>query len=133
MLREAGAPLILVDRDFVSYPFRSDLDLVGIDNVAGGYTETAPSEPIWRPDIQNIVKATLRDNLRCRALQRGPSKFLLCEGKDLTKACSTSVQTRHFRGDQFTVASRGWHKVSNHILAQFDGKCLCDGAGMTCC
>jgi DNA-binding LacI/PurR family transcriptional regulator len=37
MLREAGIPVILVDRDFVSYPFRSDFDLVGIDNVAGGY------------------------------------------------------------------------------------------------
>ncbi len=37
MLREADIPVILVDRDFVSYPFRSDFDLVGIDNVAGGY------------------------------------------------------------------------------------------------
>ena len=37
MLREAGIPVILVDRDFVSYPFRSDFDLVGIDNVAGGF------------------------------------------------------------------------------------------------
>ena len=31
----------------------------------------------------------------CSALQRGPSKFL---GKDLTKACSTSVRTRRFFG-----------------------------------
>jgi DNA-binding LacI/PurR family transcriptional regulator len=37
MLREAGIPVILIDRDFVAYPFRSDFDLVGIDNVAGGY------------------------------------------------------------------------------------------------
>ena len=37
MLREAGIPVILIDRDFVRYPFRSDFDLVGIDNVAGGY------------------------------------------------------------------------------------------------
>jgi LacI family transcriptional regulator len=37
MLREAGIPVILIDRDFVSYPFRSDFDLVGIDNMAGGY------------------------------------------------------------------------------------------------
>jgi len=36
-LREAGIPVILIDRDFVSYPFRSDFDLVGIDNIAGGY------------------------------------------------------------------------------------------------
>ena len=37
MLRDAGIPVILLDRDFVPYPFRSDFDLVGIDNVAGGY------------------------------------------------------------------------------------------------
>jgi DNA-binding LacI/PurR family transcriptional regulator len=37
MLKEAGIPVVLLDRDFVSYPFRSPFDLVGIDNVAGGY------------------------------------------------------------------------------------------------
>lgn len=37
MLREAGIMVILVDRDFVPYPFRSEFDLVGIDNVAAGY------------------------------------------------------------------------------------------------
>jgi len=37
MLRDAGIPGILLDRDFVPYPFRRDFDLVGIDNVAGGY------------------------------------------------------------------------------------------------
>ena len=36
MLREAGIPVILIDRDFVAYPFRSAFDLVGIDNMAGG-------------------------------------------------------------------------------------------------
>ena len=37
MLRDAGIPVILIDRDFAPFPFRSDFDLVGIDNVAGGY------------------------------------------------------------------------------------------------
>src|SRR6516225_7043367 len=37
LLREADIPVILIDRDFVSYPSRSDFDLVGIDNIAGGY------------------------------------------------------------------------------------------------
>lgn len=36
-LREAGIPLVLLDRDLLAFPGRSDLDLVGIDNVAGGY------------------------------------------------------------------------------------------------
>lgn len=37
MLREAGIPVILLDRDLVPFPMRSDFDLVGIDNLTGGY------------------------------------------------------------------------------------------------
>ena len=37
MLREAGIPVVLLDRDLAPFPSRSDFDLVGIDNVAGGY------------------------------------------------------------------------------------------------
>jgi LacI family transcriptional regulator len=36
-LREAGIPVILLDRDLTAFPARSDFDLVGIDNVAGGF------------------------------------------------------------------------------------------------
>jgi LacI family transcriptional regulator len=36
-LREAGVPVVLIDRDLLDFPRRSDFDLVGIDNMAGGY------------------------------------------------------------------------------------------------
>lgn len=36
-LRQAGIPVVLIDRDLLSFPERSDFDLVGIDNVAGGF------------------------------------------------------------------------------------------------
>jgi LacI family transcriptional regulator len=36
-LRRAGVPVVLLDRDLRSFPNRSDFDLVGIDNMAGGY------------------------------------------------------------------------------------------------
>ena len=36
-LREAGIPVVLLDRDLMDFPQRSDFDLVGIDNMAGGY------------------------------------------------------------------------------------------------
>ena len=36
-LRLAGVAVILLDRDLVPFPGRSDFDVVGIDNVAGGY------------------------------------------------------------------------------------------------
>ncbi len=36
-LREAGITLVLLDRDIMPFPLRTDLDLVGIDNFQGGY------------------------------------------------------------------------------------------------
>ncbi|MGC9942694.1 MAG: substrate-binding domain-containing protein [Verrucomicrobiota bacterium] len=36
-LRDAGIPVVLIDRDLLDFPKRSDFDLVGIDNMAGGY------------------------------------------------------------------------------------------------
>ncbi|MBK1882807.1 GntR family transcriptional regulator [Luteolibacter pohnpeiensis] len=37
MLREAGIPVVLLDRDFTPFPTRSDFDLVGMDNAAAGF------------------------------------------------------------------------------------------------
>lgn len=36
-LRQAGIPVVLIDRDVGAFPNRSELDLVGVDNFAGGY------------------------------------------------------------------------------------------------
>jgi LacI family transcriptional regulator len=37
MLREAGIPVVLLDRDLTPFPLRSDFDVIGVDNFAGGY------------------------------------------------------------------------------------------------
>jgi LacI family transcriptional regulator len=37
LLRKAGIPVVLLDRDFTPFPQRSDFDLVSLDNFAGGY------------------------------------------------------------------------------------------------
>ena len=37
MLREAGITVVLLDRDLTPFPARSDFDLVGINNISGGY------------------------------------------------------------------------------------------------
>ena len=39
-LRAHGITVILIDRDLVPFPGRSDFDLVGIDNVQAGYLQT---------------------------------------------------------------------------------------------
>lgn len=36
-LHQVGIPVVLLDRDLVLFPNRSDFDLVGLDNIAGGY------------------------------------------------------------------------------------------------
>jgi DNA-binding LacI/PurR family transcriptional regulator len=36
-LRQAGITVVLLDRDLAPFPARSDYDLVGVDNFAGGY------------------------------------------------------------------------------------------------
>ncbi|WP_035603873.1 GntR family transcriptional regulator [Haloferula sp. BvORR071] len=36
-LRQAGIPVVLLDRDLGAFPSRADFDLVGVDNFAGGY------------------------------------------------------------------------------------------------
>jgi GntR family transcriptional regulator, arabinose operon transcriptional repressor len=40
LFETAGIPLILIDRDLVPYPQRSDYDLIGIDNRRAGYVLT---------------------------------------------------------------------------------------------
>jgi len=37
LLRQAGIPVVLLDRDLEPFPNRSDFDLVGIDNLGGGF------------------------------------------------------------------------------------------------
>ena len=37
MLHEAGIPVVLLDRDITAFPTRSEFDVVGVDNIAGGY------------------------------------------------------------------------------------------------
>ncbi|HEX7653006.1 MAG TPA: GntR family transcriptional regulator, partial [Verrucomicrobiae bacterium] len=36
-LRQAGIPVVLLDRDIGAFPSRSNFDLIGVDNFAGGY------------------------------------------------------------------------------------------------
>jgi DNA-binding LacI/PurR family transcriptional regulator len=39
-LRRAGVPVVLLDRDFLPFPSRSNFDLAGLDNMAAGYLLT---------------------------------------------------------------------------------------------
>ncbi|WZO98708.1 GntR family transcriptional regulator [Isosphaeraceae bacterium EP7] len=53
-LRRAGLAVILLDRDLGSYPARSEFDLVGVDNFAGGY---ALAEHLLKLGCRNLAYA----------------------------------------------------------------------------
>ncbi|MDO4588066.1 MAG: GntR family transcriptional regulator [Planctomycetia bacterium] len=50
-LKTAGIPVVLIDCDYLSFPRRSDFDLVGIDNFRVGYTLT---EHLLETGVKNI-------------------------------------------------------------------------------
>jgi DNA-binding LacI/PurR family transcriptional regulator len=53
-LSHAGLAVILLDRDLGSYPVRSEFDLVGVDNFAGGY---ALAEHLLKLGCRNLAYA----------------------------------------------------------------------------
>lgn len=52
MFVEAGTAVIMLDRDYLPYPYRSRFDLVGIDNVRAGYLQ---AEHLIQHGIERIV------------------------------------------------------------------------------
>jgi DNA-binding LacI/PurR family transcriptional regulator len=82
-LAKAGIPVVLLDRDIVSYPHRSSHDLVGIDNRRAGYVVTdhllklgcrricffcrRNSAPTVRARIAGFQEALLASGVRARA------------------------------------------------------------------
>jgi DNA-binding LacI/PurR family transcriptional regulator len=55
-LREAGIPVVLIDRDLLDFPRRSDFDLVGIDNVTGGFMVAEHLIKLGCRKIQFVVR-----------------------------------------------------------------------------
>lgn len=55
-LREAGIPVVLLDRDLTPYPLRSDFDLIGVENVAGGYLLAEHLLKLGCTDIHFVVR-----------------------------------------------------------------------------
>lgn len=94
-LRQNGIAVVLLDRDFLKFPMRSDNDLVAIDNFAGGYmlaehlvrmgcqrfAFVAP--PFSAPTIHSRL-AGIREALSTYGLQ-APSQFLHLGESDTQK------------------------------------------------
>ncbi len=81
-LREAGIPVVLIDRDLTAFPKRSDFDLVGIDNVAGGIHDCRTPDQTGLPKNPVCVPAAFRPDSECPHRRRpgGPGAKRLRTG-----------------------------------------------------
>ena len=59
-LRRAGIAVVLLDRDLAPFPARSEFDLVGIDNFAGGYALADHLLRLGCRDLAFAVRRTRR-------------------------------------------------------------------------
>lgn len=83
-LREAGIPVVLLDRDLSAFPTRSDFDLVDIDNLSGGYLLAEHllklgcqrihfvARPLSAPTVDSRI-AGVREAFARRKLDPGPN------------------------------------------------------------
>jgi len=92
-LRQAGVAVVLLDRDLRGFPARTDFDLVGIDNFAGGYLLAEHllklgcrriafvARPLSAPTV-NARAAGAREALVARGLSVPPDFLRLGEPDD---------------------------------------------------
>ena len=69
--KDANIPVVLLDRDIGHYPFRSDLDLIGIDNIRAGYkmTQHFLTQNIQRIDFFALPNSASTIDLRIGGYQ----------------------------------------------------------------
>jgi len=65
-LHQAGIPVVLLDRDLGAFPGRSDFDLVGVDNFAGGYQLASHLIKLGMRRIAYVTKALTASTVDAR-------------------------------------------------------------------
>lgn len=104
-LRQAGIPVVLLDRDYIEFPQRSHLDLVGIDNFAAGALLTEHLIQLGAKKIHFLAKprypattllrlAGCRDTLERHGLELPPAAFHVMDPSTASAAESLLTQDR---------------------------------------
>ena len=79
MLRKAGIPVVLLDKDLVPFPRHSEFDVASIDNVTAGHLMT---EHLWNLGCRTFVFVTQEDPASTiRARISGVRESLSCHGR----------------------------------------------------
>lgn len=86
-LEKAGIPIVLLDRCYAPYPFRSRHDLVGIDNRAVGYVLAQHLINAGAKRIAFLSRAHSAStvNARIAGYREGLHAHNLCTGEDLSR------------------------------------------------
>lgn len=82
-LRQAGIPLVLLDRDAVGLPRRSEFDLVGVDNFSGGYRLAAHLIKLGVKRMVYVAKPYTASTVELRIA--GAQSAMLAQGIDVPR------------------------------------------------
>ncbi|RYD39992.1 MAG: LacI family transcriptional regulator, partial [Verrucomicrobiaceae bacterium] len=82
-LRQAGIPIVLLDRDAVGLPRRSEFDLVGVDNFSGGYRLAAHLIKLGVKRLAYVAKPYTASTVELRIA--GAQSAMLAQGIDVPR------------------------------------------------
>lgn len=117
-LHQAGIPVVLLDRDLGAFPGRSDFDLVGVDNFAGGYQLASHLIKLGMRRIGYVTKALTASTVDARIA--GAKIAMLDHDLDLPKPFTHSGDPGDLKFVRSVVQGRKYDAImctSDHIAA----------------
>jgi LacI family transcriptional regulator len=117
-LHQAGIPVVLLDRDLGAFPSRSDFDLVGVDNFAGGYQLASHLIKLGMRRIAYVTKALTASTVDARIA--GAKIAMLDKDLDLPRPFAHTGDPGDLKFVRSVVQGRKYDSImctSDHIAA----------------
>lgn len=105
-LRQAGIPVVLIDRDMEAFPRRSSFDLVGIDNVAAGFLLGQHLLKLGCRRIAFFVEPLSASTVRARVC--GVREALLANGVEVPENWVLEGRATDLAAVKRVFSDRGW-------------------------
>ena len=118
-LRQAGIPVVLLDRDLGPFPTRSDYDLVGVDNFAGGYRLAEHLIKLGARQIAYVVRPMTASTVDARIA--GARIAMLNHGLEVPASFTQSGDPTDLKFVRSVVRGRRLDAIlctSDHLAAQ---------------
>jgi DNA-binding LacI/PurR family transcriptional regulator len=118
-LRQAGIPIVLIDRDATGFPRRSEYDLVGVDNFAGGYLLAGHLIKLGLKRLAYVTKPFTASTVELRIA--GAQSAMLANGIEVPRdfvRIGDPMDQKFVRGITQSKRVEGILCTSDHIAAQ---------------